>query len=166
MNKILLGLSAIILAGCANTYATTGYSGTRKVPDSEFSPFISYNDPYIYPLTPTPSPTPSPTHKPPVKKRIAITGWIFDRNVSWYGPGFYGHRTACGYTYTKTILGVAHKTLPCGTKVAFKYNGISIIVPVIDRGPYVTGRQWDLSGALCTYLHHCFTGSLYYKILR
>src|SRR6266545_2545909 len=35
--------------------------------------------------------------------------------ASWYGPGFYGNRTACGQLYTPEILGVAHLTLPCGT---------------------------------------------------
>ena len=43
-------------------------------------------------------------------------------------------------------LGVAHKSLPCGTKVTFRYHGRSVTVPVIDRGPYVGGREWDLTG--------------------
>jgi rare lipoprotein A len=67
--------------------------------------------------------------------------------ASWYGPGFYGRRTACGHRLTRTLLGVAHKTLPCGTEVALHYQGASIIVPVVDRGPYVRGRKWDLTGA-------------------
>lgn len=101
-----------------------------------------------------------------VKKTLNSTQrWLFDPNVSFYGPGFYGKRTACGLAYTKTILGVAHRTLPCGTLVSFKYNGKTITVPVIDRGPYVKGRQWDLSGKLCMYLEHCFTGPLEYMIL-
>jgi hypothetical protein len=40
-----------------------------------------------------------------------------------------------GQKYTKTIVGVAHRTLPCGTKVQFRYNGTVLTVPVIDRGP-------------------------------
>jgi hypothetical protein len=91
------------------------------------------------------------------------TGWRTDPNVSWYGPGFYGNRTACGQTYTTTIVGVAHKTLPCGTMVQFRYGGRVVTAPVIDRGPYVAGRQWDLSGALCTMLRHCFTGPLEWR---
>lgn len=67
--------------------------------------------------------------------------------ASWYGPGFYGNRTACGQTYTPQILGVAHKTLPCGTPLQLTYGGRSITVPVIDRGPYVAGRTLDLSNA-------------------
>ena len=44
-------------------------------------------------------------------------------------------------------LGVAHKTLPCGTKVKLRYHGRSVTVPVIDRGPYVAGRDYDLTEA-------------------
>lgn len=88
--------------------------------------------------------------------------WHHDPNVSWYGPGFYGHRTACGLAYTTAILGVAHRSLPCGTLVTFRNpaNGRIKTVPVIDRGPYVTGRQWDLSGGLCVALDHCYTGPM------
>ena len=67
--------------------------------------------------------------------------------ASWYGPGLYGNRTGCGGTLHPGTLGVAHKTLPCGTKVTFRYRGRSVRVAVIDRGPYVGGREWDLTGA-------------------
>jgi rare lipoprotein A (peptidoglycan hydrolase) len=67
--------------------------------------------------------------------------------ASWYGPGFYGNRTACGQTYTPEILGVAHPTLPCGTRLTLTYGAHSIVVTVIDRGPYVAGRTLDLSNA-------------------
>jgi rare lipoprotein A (peptidoglycan hydrolase) len=93
---------------------------------------------------------------------VAPSGWRRDPEVSWYGPGFYGNRTACGLAYTKTIMGVAHRTLPCGTMVSFRNpkNGLQVTVPVIDRGPYVAGRNWDLSGAACTALAHCYTGPI------
>src|SRR6201996_9541271 len=64
-----------------------------------------------------------------------------------YGPGFYGHRTACGKKLTKTMIGVANRTLKCGTKVAVYYQGETMIVPVIDRGPYANGADWDLTMA-------------------
>ena len=67
--------------------------------------------------------------------------------ASWYGPGFYGNRTACGQSYTPEILGVAHLTLPCGTSLTLTYESRSISVAVIDRGPYVAGRTLDLSNA-------------------
>ena len=92
--------------------------------------------------------------------------WHLDRNVSWYGPGFYGKRTACGLALTTTLVGVAHRTLPCGTKVTFKNpdNGRIVTAPVVDRGPYVSGRQWDLTGGLCQRLAHCETGALYWRM--
>jgi rare lipoprotein A (peptidoglycan hydrolase) len=93
------------------------------------------------------------------------SGWA-TAEYSWYGPGFYGNGTACGQTYSKTILGVAHKTLPCGTRVTLRNpkNGRSITVKVIDRGPYVAGRMWDLSYATCTYLGNCYTSTIQYRI--
>ena len=69
------------------------------------------------------------------------------RTATWYGPGFYGSRTACGQKLTRDTVGVAHKTLPCGTKVTFYSHGRFVTVPVIDRGPYVSGVSWDLTEA-------------------
>lgn len=67
--------------------------------------------------------------------------------ASYYGPGLYGNGVACGGTLTPSTLGVANKTLPCGTMVKLRYHGRSITVPVIDRGPYVAGRDYDLTEA-------------------
>jgi rare lipoprotein A len=67
--------------------------------------------------------------------------------ASYYGPGLYGNGVACGGTLEPGTLGVANKTLPCGTKVKLRYQGRSITVPVIDRGPYVAGREYDLTEA-------------------
>ncbi|HEX9266181.1 MAG TPA: septal ring lytic transglycosylase RlpA family protein [Candidatus Limnocylindria bacterium] len=67
--------------------------------------------------------------------------------ASWYGPGFYGNRTACGQVYTPEIIGVAHRTLRCGTMLVLEYRGRMMTVPVIDRGPYIAGRTLDLSNA-------------------
>ena len=70
--------------------------------------------------------------------------------ASVYGvgdDGQIGTRTACGQMLKETTLGVANKTLPCGTMVKLRYNGRAITVPVIDRGPYVAGREYDLTEA-------------------
>lgn len=70
---------------------------------------------------------------------------IYRRDLAtWYGPGFYGNRTACGRTLGYSTLGVAHRTLPCGTKVAIMYRGRTVMVEVIDRGPYARSN-WDLT---------------------
>ncbi len=66
--------------------------------------------------------------------------------ATWYGPGFYGQHTACGETMTRWIVGVADRTLPCGTPVSVSYNGHTAVVPVIDRGPYGgNGATLDLT---------------------
>jgi hypothetical protein len=65
----------------------------------------------------------------------------------------YGHGVACGGVEGRYRLGVAHKTAPCGTLITFRYDGREITVPVIDRGPYVAGREWDLTGATAEALH-------------
>jgi len=67
--------------------------------------------------------------------------------ATWYGPGFYGRTTACGLRMTRSLLGVAHKRLPCGTQVAVLYRGRTISVPVVDRGPFRRGTRWDLTAA-------------------
>jgi rare lipoprotein A len=67
--------------------------------------------------------------------------------ATWYGPGFYGRKTACGLKMSRTLMGVAHKKLPCGSTVALLYKGERITVPVVDRGPYAKGRAFDLTSA-------------------
>ena len=67
--------------------------------------------------------------------------------ASYYGPGLYGNRTACGQTLTPGTLGVANRWLPCGTRVTFRYHGRTVTVPVIDRGPFHGSRIWDLTYA-------------------
>jgi rare lipoprotein A (peptidoglycan hydrolase) len=71
--------------------------------------------------------------------------------ASWYG--LYGEGLACGGTLGVNQIGVAHKTLKCGTKVTISYHGRTIVAPVIDRGPFITGREFDLSGAAARALH-------------
>jgi hypothetical protein len=118
----------------------------------------------------TPRPTPRPAQRqaaapqPPSGGGGSSSGeWRYDPEISWYGPGLYGNGTACGQKYTETILGVAHRSLPCGTMVTFKNGGRVVTVPVIDRGPYVSGRTWDLSRAACVALNHCYTGPIYWR---
>lgn len=66
---------------------------------------------------------------------------------TWYGPGFYGRRTACGVKLTRRTHGVAHRTLPCGSRVELYFGGRKRTVRVIDRGPFVRGVAWDLTYA-------------------
>jgi rare lipoprotein A (peptidoglycan hydrolase) len=73
--------------------------------------------------------------------------------ATWFGPGFYGQKTACGQTMTPVLVGVASRTLPCGTLVLVNYKGHKLTVPVIDRGPYAkNGAVWDLTAGAATAL--------------
>jgi hypothetical protein len=72
--------------------------------------------------------------------------------ATWYGPGFYGKRTACGQKLTRTLLGLANRRLPCGTQVQVSYRGHTLVAPVIDRGPFAHHAQWDLTEATAKQL--------------
>jgi peptidoglycan lytic transglycosylase len=87
-----------------------------------------------------------------VSRRVGRLNVYRFAHASWYGPGLYGNRTGCGGTLRYGQLGVAHKTLPCGTMVTFKRGDRSVRVPVIDRGPYVGGREYDLTAATAARL--------------
>ena len=64
--------------------------------------------------------------------------------TSWYGPGFHGNLTANGERYNQNGLTAAHTTLPFGTKLKVCYKR-GAVVRVNDRGPYIHGRELDLS---------------------
>lgn len=64
----------------------------------------------------------------------------------------YGGPLACGGRLARNQLGVAHKSAPCGALITFRYGGRVVRVPVIDRGPYIAGREWDLTGATAELL--------------
>lgn len=71
--------------------------------------------------------------------------------ATWYGPGLFGNRTACGQTLTKRTWGIAHRTLPCGTLLHLVHKGRSVNVRVIDRGPF-SGATVDLTSRTKSYL--------------
>jgi rare lipoprotein A len=74
-------------------------------------------------------------------------GKTFSGNVSWYGPQFQGKKTASGRPFDMNKLTCAHRNLPFGTKILVENprTGQSVIVEVIDRGPYAGHRVMDLS---------------------
>jgi rare lipoprotein A (peptidoglycan hydrolase) len=110
---------ALAAAACASTGGAASPAATAT-PDS----------------TPTSTPTSTPATKIP-KTALA----------TWFGPGFYGRHTACGQTLTPATVGVANRKLPCGTLVKVTYHGQGLTVPVVDRGPYANGADWDLTAA-------------------
>ncbi len=69
--------------------------------------------------------------------------------ASWYGPGFHGQKTANGEVYDQMSFTAAHKSLKFGTllKITNPKNKKFVVVRINDRGPYVQGRDLDLSKA-------------------
>ena len=82
----------------------------------------------------------------PVTTRALARTWG-TRTATYYGPGLYGNRTACGFTLRHRTRGIAHRRLPCGTRVPVYRAGRIAIFPVIDRGPHTRGVQIDLTEA-------------------
>jgi len=76
--------------------------------------------------------------------------------ATWYDQA--GSTTACGVELDKATLGVAHKSLPCGTELEFAFRGRSVTAPVIDRGPYAKGVSYDLTIAAAEKIGFVSTG--------
>jgi rare lipoprotein A (peptidoglycan hydrolase) len=80
--------------------------------------------------------------------------------ASWYGPGLYGNKLGCGGHLSPGTIGVAHKRLKCGTKLTLHYKGHTVRASVVDRGPFVGGREFDLTAATKAKLHFGSTGRI------
>jgi rare lipoprotein A (peptidoglycan hydrolase) len=96
----------------------------------------------------------NPAQLPPGQYNVSIASVYTD----------YGRPVACGGVLRIPELGVANKTLPCGTEVTFVYGGRAVRVPVIDRGPYIAGREWDLTGATAEALRFPGLGPIQWRI--
>ncbi len=107
--------------------------------------------------------TVTPSAETEVEGEHTFGAWRYG-GASWYGPGLWGRKTACGQTLLPGTLGVAHKKLPCGTTVKFVYHGREVVTQVIDRGPYVDGRAWDLTKAASDALGFEGVGRLRYAV--
>jgi rare lipoprotein A (peptidoglycan hydrolase) len=116
---------------------------------------------------PPPGGTPTATSSENVLPNQGIAfGTMRSGGATWYGPGFYGNRTACGQVLRPHTIGVAHRSLPCGTAVRFSYRGRYIITTVIDRGPYANGYVWDLTNGARAALGFEGSDQLRYSIAR
>jgi rare lipoprotein A (peptidoglycan hydrolase) len=129
-------LAVLPLLACASPAATLAATpsptgGASSSPSAAAAPTVA--------STPAGSTAAGGVSVPPTAHRATL--------ASWFGPGFYGNKTACGQTMSPTIVGVANRTLPCGTLVKFAYKGHTLTVPVLDRGPYAKGVEWDLTAA-------------------
>ncbi|MGH2491056.1 MAG: septal ring lytic transglycosylase RlpA family protein [Candidatus Limnocylindria bacterium] len=160
--------------------ATTHFEAPAYDPASVFVPGVTYQlpplrDPIARPPLgkPTPQPTPARVAAVPIPITAvpaAASGSVV--TASWYGPGFYENRLPCWpwlkaqglpIQFLPDTWGVAHKSLPCGTMVTLTHGASTVTVPVVDRGPYIAGRELDLSPRvkaalgctdLCTVVMH------------
>lgn len=80
------------------------------------------------------------------------------------GDGFEGGPLACGGRLYAGQIGTAHKTLPCGTILYFRTSsGEGLRVPVIDRGPYIAGREFDLTSWTADHMSFDGVGTVFYS---
>ncbi len=165
---LLAGTIALIGANFAFSSAANAQVNTQAVVDAhKFQPLTAsassptpqmvnaavesgqFEEPYK--PTPPPPPTPVPTVAPtaaPTPAPRPVT--LYESGIaSTYGEGdgFEGNLTACGQVFHTRVVQIAHKSLPCGTRVRVEdtNTGHTVDAQVTDRGPYVPGRVVDLS---------------------
>ena len=101
------------------------------------------------PLTAIAEPEPAaiPTPPQPPKPVVPLVISTHSGEASWYGPGFYGNRTASGEVFRRGTMTAAHRTLPFGTRVRVTnlWNGRKAVVRINDRGPFAGDRVIDLA---------------------
>ena len=69
-----------------------------------------------------------------------------------YGPTPAHQRTSCGQPFTSTTEGIASPVLPCGVKIYIRFQGKEVLTQIVDRGPDVPGRSFDIAKALADRL--------------
>ena len=94
-----------------------------------------------------PEPAARPTPPEPPKPVVPLVISTHSGEASWYGPGFYGNRTASGEVFRPGTMTAAHRTLPFGTRVRVTnlWNGRKAVVRINDRGPFSGDRVIDLA---------------------
>jgi rare lipoprotein A len=101
---------------------------------------------------------------------LLSTSWAMAEtmNTSWYGPGFHGKRTASGERFNQNAMTAAHRKLPFGTRLRLTnpMNGHTACVVINDRGPFIGGRQLDVSKAVATKLGFREAGTARLEVRR
>lgn len=103
---------------------------------------------------------PGDAHNTPARESLGRFEVFRYALASWYGPGLYGNHLGCGGRLGYGTLGVANKSLPCGTLLTVRWGTREVRVPVVDRGPYVGNREFDLTEATARRLHFHSVGSV------
>lgn len=137
----LLGAAALLITATGSFAPVSAGSFSSATPAAvailEANPVPSWEDRFIRQIPPAPL-----AQGQQIASATVATG-----QASWYGPGFYGNRTASGETFRPGTLTAAHRTLPFGTRVRVTnlWNGRSAVVRINDRGPFHGSRIIDLA---------------------
>ena len=133
----ILGAAALLIASSSSL--TPAMAGTVSSPASsvairELDTAPSWDEKFLRQMTPAPAAN-------------GLLASVAVGQASWYGPGFYGNRTASGEVFRRGTLTAAHRFLAFGTKVRVTnlHNGRSAVVRINDRGPFHGGRIIDLA---------------------
>lgn len=115
---------------------------------------LALNSAIEYEALPAAEPVPVPVKAEPPKPPAPAVVSVSTGQASWYGPGFFGNRTANGEVFRPGTLTAAHRTLPFGTKVRVTnlWNGRSAVVRINDRGPFHGARVIDLAHGAASQL--------------
>ena len=150
---VLLGGSALLLSGSSALTPAFATTGRVAAPESDPSIELAIRNVEVSPSTEelplnkpaAPAlPIATPSDAPSLERKVRS---VSRGQASWYGPGFYGNRTASGEVLRPGTLTAAHRTLPFGTQVRVTNmgNGRSAIVRINDRGPFSGHRVIDLA---------------------
>ena len=137
----LLGAAALLITATGSFAPVSAGSFSAATPAAvailEANPVPSWEDRFIRQIPPAPL-----AQGQQIASATVATG-----QASWYGPGFYGNRTASGETLRPGTLTAAHRTLPFGTRVRVTnlWNGRSAVVRINDRGPFHGNRVIDIA---------------------
>ena len=93
-------------------------------------------------------------------------GPYYTSRAAPYGPSAAHPRTACGDAFTTKTQGIAHPVLPCGVKIYIRFHGKEVLTQVIDRGPNVPGRDFDITKALADRLGLHGTQTIQWRYAR
>jgi rare lipoprotein A (peptidoglycan hydrolase) len=100
-----------------------------------------------------------------VPVRGTASGYYTSRAAP-YAPSADHPRTACGDAFTAKTQGIAHPVLPCGVKIYIRFHGREVLTQVIDRGPNVPGRDFDITKALADRLDLHGTQIIHWRYAR
>jgi len=133
---LFVGSGSLAPAMAGSSFTSEPASAPVAIREADFLP--SLEEKFFQPMPPAPIAQ---------GQLLASTLGVSSGQASWYGPGFYGNRTASGEVFRPGTLTAAHRSLPFGTRVRVTnlWNGRSAVVRINDRGPFHGGRIIDLA---------------------